>query len=58
MDSVKLLIGIVSLATMLFGWWLKNDADKKKRKKETDDEIDSATTADDWLRIFHKLRDK
>jgi len=55
---ISLLVGVVSLATMVFAWWLKNTSDKEVKRKETDAEIDAANTARDWVRLFHKLRDK
>ena len=47
MDALKLLFGIISLAAAIFGWWVKNDAEKKKRVAERKQEIKDAVYSGD-----------
>lgn len=56
--GLKILLAMLGLASAIFGWWVKYDYEKKKKKKEIDDEIDKADSARDLFRLFDKLRDK
>lgn len=48
---LKLFISILSLAGSVFIWWVKNDAEKKKRLAERKKEIHEAVYSGDVSRI-------
>lgn len=56
MDTLKLLLGILSLVGSIFAWWMKNDAEKKKRVAERKQEIKDAVTSGDVSRL-HSIID-
>lgn len=58
MDAMKALLAIVGLATAVFVWWAKNDAEKKQKRKDLDDEIDKASSITDFIDIDDKLRNR
>ena len=48
---LKLILAIISLVTSIFVWWIKQDADKKKRVAERKQEIKDAVYSGDASRI-------
>ena len=55
---LQILLTVVGLGASIFAWWIKQDADKKKKVSDEDKKIDDAVTSDDLLREFDKLRHK
>lgn len=56
--ALQIILAILGLATAAFAWWVKNDADKKAKRKELDDEIDKADSITDFIDIDDKLRNR
>lgn len=49
--SLKIVLALLSLASSVFVWWVKNDQDKKKRLAERKQEIKDAVYSGDVSRI-------
>lgn len=56
MESLKVILAFLSLATAVFLWWVKNNAEKKAKIKEKDNEIDKANDARSIFRLFDRMR--
>lgn len=57
--SVVTVIGLaLYLAILIAKWWSQKNDKNEKAKNETDKEIDKASNATDFLRLFDKLRGK
>lgn len=54
---LQVLLALLGLAATAFAWWMKNDADKKKRIDDEDKKIDSLNGADDIIRESGQLRE-
>lgn len=47
---LNLLLACIGLGTTWFIWWIKNDAEKKKRIADEDAKIETFSNADDIMR--------
>jgi flagellar basal body-associated protein FliL len=48
---LKLFLAMLSLATSIFVWWMKNDSEKKKKVSDERKEIKDAVNSGDVARI-------
>ena len=50
---IKVILALLSLASSVFVWWMKNDSEKKKRVAERKQEIKDAVTSGDVSRLHN-----
>lgn len=55
---MKLALAIISLLGAVFAWWIKADAEAKKKKEAEDAKIDACSDADSVLLELDRLRRK
>lgn len=55
---LQLILASLGLATAVFMWWAKNDADKKKEIEDEDAKIDAANSITDFVHIDDELRER
>jgi hypothetical protein len=55
---LQIVLGLIGIMATLLAWWIKNDADKKKRISDEDAKIEAVSNADDTIVELDRLRNE